>query len=123
MKTRLILAALTIATAIAGRVAAQERFAEEMVRSANAAYIEALTQHQRLLSKHDPKGLPAEGVAVLVDATDRVLWAAAAMANMCASARAMAPVLTETRCAQVDADLVMLEQQRAELRALLDARP
>jgi hypothetical protein len=32
-------------------------------------------------------------------------------------------VLTETRCAQVDADLVMLEQQRAELRALLDARP
>jgi hypothetical protein len=60
---------------------------------------------------------------VLIDTTDRVLWAAAAMANMCASARAIPMVLTETRCAQVGADAAMLERQRAELLALVDRRP
>ena len=125
MKARIVLAAVVM-VASAGPVAAQsaqERPVEAMVRTADAAYIEALMQHQRLLAEHDPQGLPPEDVRVLVDTTDRVSWAAAAMASMCASARAMTKVLAETRCAQVDADAAMLERQRAELLALLDKRP
>lgn len=91
-----------------------------MVRTANAAYIEALTQHQRLLAEDEPEGLPPEDVRVLVDTTERVLWAAAAMANMCASARSLPKVLAQTRCDQIAADIAKLERQRAELRALLD---
>jgi hypothetical protein len=124
MKARVVLAAVVM-VAGAGPVAAQsaqERQVEAMVRTANAAYIEALMQHQRLLAERDP-GLPPEDVRELIDTTGRVLWAAAAMANMCASARAIRMVLVGTRCSLVDADTAMLEQQRAELLSLLDKRP
>jgi hypothetical protein len=122
MKVRTALA-LAIVVATARPVAAQsaqERSAEALVRTANAAYMEALMQHQRLLAEDDPESLPPEDVRVLVDTTDRMLWAAGAMENMCATARTLATVLAETRCAQVAADIADLERQRAELRALLE---
>ena len=70
-------------------------------------------QYERLLAEDDPEHLPPEDVRVLVDTTDRMLRAAAAMANMCASARTLTNVLAETRCDQVAADTAKLEQQRA----------
>jgi len=123
MTTRIALAALIIMVATARPVAAQspqERSAAALVRTANAAYIEALTQHRRLLAKDDPNELPTGDVRVLVDTTDRMLWAAQAMENMCASARALTEVLAKTRCDQVAADIADLERQRDELGALLD---
>jgi hypothetical protein len=123
MKARIVLAAVAIMVTTAHPVAAQsaqERSAEALVRTANAAYVEALMQHQRLLAEDEPENLPPEDVRVLVDATDRLLWAAEAMANMCASARILTNLLAETRCAQVAADITDLERQRAELRAWLD---